>query len=90
MAGRIFIFESDKNCKVMKTIKEPKVREWLPVIKNNSGKLLRVFLYLIVFTGACVTFSSCFAGYVASEPSYNEVYDRPVSPGMGYIWIDGD
>jgi hypothetical protein len=78
------------NCKVMKQITEPKHREWFSGLYNKPGKILGIFLYLIVFTGAFITFSSCVGGYVITEPSYNEVYVRPASPGIGYIWIDGD
>jgi hypothetical protein len=74
----------------MKTITEPKGREWFPGIYKNPGKILGIFLYLIVFTGAGLTFSSCVGGYVITEPSYSEIYTRPASPGIGYIWIDGD
>jgi hypothetical protein len=74
----------------MKTIKKIKNRVSFPGLYNNPCKIFRIFLYLIVFTGACMTFSSCAGGYIAAEPSYNDVYDRPVSPGIGYIWIDGD
>ena len=74
----------------MKTFTESKDREWVPGISKKPGKILGIFLYLIVFTLACLTFSSCVGGYVITEPSYNEVYVRPPSPGIGYIWIDGD
>lgn len=74
----------------MKTIKELKSREWFPILYKNPGKIFRIFLFLIVFAGACLTFNSCVGGYVASEPVYDDVYDRPASPGIGYIWIDGD
>jgi hypothetical protein len=33
--------------------------------------------------------SSCAGGYVTEQPG-DVVYDRPASPGAGYIWIDGD
>jgi hypothetical protein len=74
----------------MKTITELKGREWFSGINKNPGKTLRILLYLIVFTGACLTFSSCVGGYVLTEPSYDEAYNRPANPGIGYIWIDGD
>jgi hypothetical protein len=74
----------------MKTITETNDRKWFTGKYIKNGKILGIFLYVIVFTGACVAFSSCAAGYVVTEPSYNDVYDRPVSPGLGYIWIDGD
>ena len=74
----------------MKTIIELKRREWFPGIYKKPGKIFRIFLFLIVFAGAGLTFNSCVGGYVASEPAYDDVYDRPASPGVGYIWIDGD
>jgi hypothetical protein len=38
-----------------------------------------------------VTFMSCGASYMAvsSRPT-SPYYDRPASPGRGYVWIDGD
>jgi WXXGXW repeat (2 copies) len=36
-----------------------------------------------------VALSGCAGGYVAEQPA-DVVYDRPVSPGVGYVWIDGD
>jgi hypothetical protein len=74
----------------MKTITELKDREWFPITYKTPGKMFRTLLYLIIFTGACLTFSSCAGGYVAMEPSYDEGYERPVSPGIGFIWIEGD
>ena len=55
-------------------------------------KYLRIFLYLIIFTGAGTLLNSCAGGYgyVSSEPYYDYEYARPVSPGEGYIWINGD
>ncbi|HZZ75914.1 MAG TPA: hypothetical protein VFE04_08315 [Puia sp.] len=31
----------------------------------------------------------CSAGYVTERPS-EVVYTRPVSPGVGYVWINGE
>jgi hypothetical protein len=74
----------------MKTITEIKGRKVFTGIFKKPGKISRIILFLIVFTGACITFNSCVGGYVVSEPLYDDVYDRPASPGIGYIWIDGD
>jgi hypothetical protein len=55
-------------------------------------KNIRIFLYLIIFTGSGMLLNSCFGGYgyVASEPNYDLNYARPERPAEGYIWIDGD
>ena len=74
----------------MKTIIELKSWKWFPRIYKNPGKIFGIFLYLIVFTVACLTFNSCVGEYVAAEPLYDDVYNRPASPGTEYIWIDGD
>jgi len=74
----------------MKTSTELKGREWFHITHKTTGRIFRTLIYLIIFTGACLTFNSCVAGYVAMEPSYNEVYERPISPGVGFIWIEGD
>jgi hypothetical protein len=65
-------------------------RKLAVIIKLN--KYLRIFLYLIIFTGAGTLLNSCVGGYgyVSSEPDYDYEYARPESPGEGYIWIDGD
>ena len=73
----------------MEKNRESKGRKLFPGIHKNPRNILGIFLYLIVL-GASVTFNSCVGGYVATEPSYNEIYNRPASPGIGYIWIDGD
>jgi hypothetical protein len=56
------------------------------------SKLRRVknILYVTIFTVLCSMLSSCAGGYVATEPVYERGYDRPISPGGAYIWIEGD
>jgi hypothetical protein len=56
---------------------------------REMKKYLRLFLYLLIFAIVGMSFTSCVGGYVATEPVYSG-YDRPASPGVGYIWIDGD
>ena len=36
-----------------------------------------------------ISLFSCSAGYVSDEPSYVET-TRPLQPGVGYVWIDGN
>ena len=64
----------------------------LPEAIFKLKKYLGIFLYLIIFTSAGAIFNSCAGGYgyVSSEPQYDYEYSRPVAPGEGYIWIDGD
>jgi len=45
-------------------------------------------IILLSVMGLLSLFASCSAGYVSQEPEYR-YYDRPQSPGQGYIWIDG-
>jgi hypothetical protein len=42
------------------------------------------------FAASILAISSCEGTYtVATQPS-RPMYSRPPSPGMGYIWIEGD
>ena len=50
---------------------------------------MKKIIFIIGLTGAALLLNSCFAGYVASEPTYVE-YSRPERPGDQYVWIDGD
>lgn len=59
-------------------------------IKNYLGKHAKILCYLVIFSGAVVTFTSCVGGYVATEPTYDLNYDRPLPPSESHIWIDGD
>ncbi|MGC4037675.1 MAG: YXWGXW repeat-containing protein [Chitinophagaceae bacterium] len=47
-------------------------------------------LCLALFIGfAAITFASCSAHVVAERPG-QPVFVRPIAPGPGYVWIDGD
>jgi hypothetical protein len=56
---------------------------------TRLGKYMKIFSYLVLFTGIGIVFNSCVGGYVASEPSYIE-YQRPQRPSEAHIWINGD
>jgi len=69
-------------------------RKSLPNIRETGvyarvGKYMKIFSYLILFTGIGIVFTSCMGGYVASEPTYVD-YARPQRPSETHIWIDGD
>ncbi len=49
---------------------------------------MKKLIFLISMIGFISIFNSCFAGYVSEEPAY-QTYNRPMSPGNNYIWIDG-
>ena len=45
---------------------------------------------LIIGIAGCLAATSCTVdGYVTDQPA-EVVYTRPVAPGDGYVWIDGD
>ncbi|HWB92654.1 MAG TPA: hypothetical protein VG605_12410 [Puia sp.] len=45
---------------------------------------------LIIGIAGCFAVTGCTVdGYVTDQPA-DVVYTRPVAPGDGYIWIDGD
>jgi YXWGXW repeat-containing protein len=44
---------------------------------------------LIIGIAGCLGFAGCEVGYVSEQPA-DAVYERPIAPGDGYIWIDGD
>jgi hypothetical protein len=50
---------------------------------------MKKIIYLISLAIVALFLDSCFAGYVASEPTYVE-YSRPERPSSQHIWIDGD
>ncbi len=59
-----------------------------PGIYARLGKYLKIFSYLVLFTGFGLVANSC-VGYVESEPTYGVEIERPSRPGDDYIWIDG-
>jgi len=50
----------------------------------------KIFVILSLFASAIV-FNSCGpTRYTVTEQPVAPVYERPVAPGVGYVWIDGD
>lgn len=47
-------------------------------------------LIFAVLLFSSVSLMSCSGGYVITNRPARPIYNRPVSPGPGYIWIDGD
>ncbi len=66
---------------------DPLLKTKWPGLYSSTGKYMKIFSYLILFSGISLFFSSC-VGYVQSEPSFVESA-RPARPGDAYIWIDG-
>jgi hypothetical protein len=50
---------------------------------------MKKIIYVVILAVGSMVLNSCFAGFVATEPSYVE-YSRPERPSTQYIWIDGD
>ncbi|HEV9035840.1 MAG TPA: hypothetical protein VGQ51_04445 [Puia sp.] len=47
-------------------------------------------LIMAIIIGCSMAMTGCAVdGYVTDEPA-DVVYSRPVTPGEGYVWIDGD
>jgi hypothetical protein len=45
---------------------------------------------MIIAITACISIAGCeVQGYVTDPPA-DVYYERPVSPGVEYVWIDGD
>lgn len=50
----------------------------------------RLLIILSLFASAAI-FNSCGPSrYTVTEQPVIPVYERPVSPGVGYVWADGD
>jgi hypothetical protein len=60
-----------------------------PNVFVRVGKYMKIFSYLVLFTGISLAFTSCMGGYIASEPAYVD-YARPQRQYENQIWIDGD
>jgi hypothetical protein len=69
--------------------RKPFLNSPLTGVYAKVGKYMKIFSYLILLTGIGMVFTSCFGGYVASEPAYVE-YARPQRQYDNQIWIDGD
>lgn len=51
---------------------------------------MKNYLIIAAFFAGSALFSSCGpAAYVQTRPG-DVMYNRPIAPGEGYIWIDGD
>jgi hypothetical protein len=56
---------------------------------NKFSQLLKRVIYVSSLAVIVFIFNGCAAGYIASEPDYQQ-YDRPMRPNNVSIWIDGD
>lgn len=57
-------------------------------VSARIGKFMKIFSYLILFTGLGIVLTSCMGGYITSEPNYVD-YARPQRYNTNQIWIDG-
>ena len=52
---------------------------------------MKKLLVVIAFAASAVVFNSCGpTRYTVTEQPVAPVYERPVSPGVEYVWIDGE
>ena len=52
---------------------------------------MKRFLVIISLVASTAVFNSCGpTRYTVSERPAAPVYERPVSPGAEYVWVDGD
>jgi len=52
--------------------------------------MTKQILLAIAIAGSLTGLTGCAVdGYVETQPA-EVVYTRPVSPGPGYVWVDGD
>jgi hypothetical protein len=51
---------------------------------------MKKILLAIVFTTIVFTLVSCEGSYIVTSQPVAPYYVRPIAPGPGYIWIDGD
>jgi WXXGXW repeat (2 copies) len=51
---------------------------------------MKKYLFIAALFAGILSFSSCVpVQYVSARPG-EVTYTRPIAPGEGYIWIDGD
>ncbi|HMC87151.1 MAG TPA: hypothetical protein VKI61_16615 [Chitinophagaceae bacterium] len=50
---------------------------------------MKNYLIIAAFLACGALFSACTGAFVAERPG-EVTYNRPVAPGEGYVWIDGD
>ena len=52
--------------------------------------MTKQLLLTIAIAGSLLGLTGCAVdGYVETQPT-DVVYSRPVAPGPGYVWVDGD
>lgn len=51
---------------------------------------MKKYLIIAALFISAASLSSCTTGAYVTERPGDVVYSRPVAPGDGYIWIDGD
>lgn len=47
-------------------------------------------MIILGFVASAAVFSSCGPSRYTAEQPVAPVYERPASPGVGYVWVDGD
>ena len=51
---------------------------------------MKKYLIAAALSVAVFIMTSCEGSYVVSSQPVRPAYERPISPGADYIWIDGD
>jgi hypothetical protein len=51
---------------------------------------MKKFFLMIALAISIFTIVSCEGTYTVTTQPSRPYYERPVSPGAGYVWIDGD
>ena len=51
---------------------------------------MKKHLQLCLAALSLIFVESCTGSYYVTSQPVEPVYDRPVAPGPGYVWIDGD
>lgn len=52
---------------------------------------MKKLMIILGFVASAAVFSSCGPSrYTVTEQPAVPVYQRPASPGVGYVWVDGD
>ena len=88
-----YISKMKKNEKLQNEIhfaisRKPLLNILEPGAYARVGRYIKIFSYLVLFTGIGLIFNSCMGGYIASEPAYSD-YARPQRLNENQIWIDG-
>jgi len=51
---------------------------------------MKKYILMAALFLAAFIMTSCEGSYVVSSQPVRPAYERPISPGEGYVWIDGD